>query len=147
MTDYLSALRKYLLAQADVDSLCEGRVFVLALPAEQISRIGVGNKQETLMPRKCVVVAAAGGDDNPGLLPIGRARIQVVCYAESDFEAARMERPVAEALKTLNRETIDGVLLHNATVSGGPSQGRDPETFWPAMLRTAVVRYDEREVV
>jgi len=57
-----------------------------------------------------------------------------------------MERPVAQALKDLNREVFGGVLLHNATVASGPVQARDPETFWPAMRRQAIVRHDEREV-
>lgn len=144
MTDHLSALRKYLLGKADVIALCEQRIFVMALPAEEIIKPGT---TEALMPRKVVVILASGGDANPGMRPIARARTDFVCYGESDFEAARMERPVAEALKTLNRELIDGVLLHNATVAGGPFQARDPETFWPAMRRTAVVRFDEREVV
>ena len=135
MTDFLSALRSYLLAQKAITDLCERRVYAMALPADEIK----------YMPRKAVVLVASGGEFR-GSRVTGRPRIDAVCYGETDFDAAKMERPVAQALKELQRETYNGVLLHNATVADGPFQARDPETFWPAMRRQAIIRVDEREV-
>lgn len=135
VTDFLTALRSYLLGQQAVTDLCDRRIYVLAMPQEELEAGA----------HKVVVLLASGGDLR-SRQTITEAKIDVVCYGESDFEAAAMERPVAEALKILNRQTFEGVLLHNATVASGPFQARDPETFWPAMRRQAILRADEREV-
>jgi hypothetical protein len=58
----------------------------------------------------------------------------------------QLDMVVAEAIKWMNREYIGGVLLHNASVAGGPFQARDPEIFWPCMRRQTVIRADERKV-
>ena len=144
MTDFLSALRSYLLAQQAVTDLCDQRVFVLALPREEVEADVDGKSK---MPRRCVVLIASGPDSPNRRRLITEAKVDVVCYGATDFEAAEMERPVAQAFKDLHREIYGGVLLHNATVSAGPFQARDPETFWPAMRRSAIVRADEREVL
>jgi len=135
VTDFLTALRSYLLGQQAVTDLCDRRIYVLAMPQAELEA----------GPHKVVVLLASGGEMK-SRRTITEARVDVVCYGETDFEAAAMERPVAEALKTLSRETYEGVLLHNATVASGPFQARDPETFWPAMRRQAILRADEREV-
>ena len=135
MTDFMSALRGYLLGCKEVTDLCESRIYVLSLPAEELKTTA----------HKCVVLMSSGGELNPRR-SISEARVDVVCYGETDFEAAAMERPVAEALKGLNRVVYANVLLHNATVASGPYQARDPDTFWPCMRRQAILRADEREV-
>lgn len=136
MTDFLGAVRTYLLSQAEVTALCEQRVFVLALPPDEVES----------MPRSCVVLLASGQDSPATSRNRTVARIDVVCYGETDYAAAAMERPVAQALKDMRRTVVGSTLLHNATVSAGPFQARDPETGWPAMRRSATVRADEMEV-
>jgi len=140
MTDYLSALRGYLMAQASVTSLFAGipDIYVLGIPSDEA--------WIKAMPVKCVVLVPTGGAQNPGIGYTTRANVEAVCYGESDYEAYRLERAVSEALKTLNREVVGGVLLHNATLVGGPIQARDPETLWPAMRRQFSIRADEREI-
>jgi hypothetical protein len=135
MTDFMSALRAYLLGIGAVTDLCGTSIYVLSLPKEEI---GLG-------AHKCVVLLSSGGEIKLRRTTL-EARVDVVCYGETDFEAAVMERPVAEALKQLNRAVCANVLLHNATVATGPFQAKDPETFWPAMRRQIVLRADEREV-
>ena len=135
MTDFMSALRAYLLGIQAVTDLCGTSIYVLSLPKEGIA----------LGAHKCVVLLSSGGE-----LKLRRntieARVDVVCYGETDFEAAVMERPVAGALKQLQRMVCANVLLHNATVATGPFQAKDPDIFWPAMRRQIILRADEREV-
>ena len=146
MTDYLSALRGYLMAQAGVTNLFLDDSGAVKIPEIYVLGIPSDEAWVKAMPFKCVVLVPVGGSPNPGLGFTSRANVEAVCYGESDFEAYRLERAVSEALKTLSREVIGGVLLHNATLSGGPIQARDPETLWPAMRRQFTLRADEREI-
>jgi hypothetical protein len=135
MTDFLSALRAYLLAQKDVTDLCDKSIYVLAVPKEEIE----------LGAHEVVVLLASGGSLGPVRRTITEARVDVVCFGETDFDAMQMDMAVSEALKKLSREYVDGVLLHNVTVATGPFQARDPETFWPCMRRQTIIRADERK--
>ncbi len=136
MTDFLSALRTYLLAQKEVTDLCGKSVYVLAIPAEEI---GLG-------AHEVVVLLASGGNLGPASRAITQARMDVVCFGPTDFDAMQLDMAVAEALKQLRREYVGGVLLHNVTVATGPFQARDSELKWPCMRRQTVVRADERKV-
>jgi hypothetical protein len=136
MTDFLSALRTYLLSQKDVTDLCGKSVYVLAIPREEVE----------LGAHKIVVLLSAGGKMSPMRRTTTEARVDSVCFGETDFDAMQLDMVVAEALKQLNREYISGVLLHNASVASGPFQARDPDTFWPCMRRQAIIRADERKV-
>jgi hypothetical protein len=137
MTDFMSALRSYLLAQDTVTNLCGQSIYVLMLPNSEITG---------LKPHKCVVLLASGGTLGKMRRSISENRIDVVCYGETDWDAAVMERPVSEALKQLARQVYNSTLLHGCTVASGPYQARDPETFWPCMRRQIILRADEREV-
>jgi hypothetical protein len=136
MTDFLSALRTYLLGQKDVTDLCGKSVYVLAMPSEEIEAGA----------HKVVVLLASGGRLGATKRTTSEARMDTVCFGETDFEAMQLDMVVAEALKVLSREYVGGVLLHNATVASGPFQARDPDTFWPCMRRQAILRADERKV-
>lgn len=136
MTDFLSALRAFLLAQADVVALVSKSVYVLAMPKEELD----------LGPHKIVVLLSSGGKLGGVGRTTAEARVDVVCYGETDYDAMQLDMVVAEAIKWMNREYIGGVLLHNASVAGGPFQARDPEIFWPCMRRQTVIRADERKV-
>jgi len=146
MTDFLSALRTYLLSQAAVLNM-----FVDSSGARTIAQVyvlGIPSSEDFVkaMPQKCIVLVPTGGPAQQGLRPVSNANVDAVCYGESDWEAARLERVVAESLKTLCREVVGAVLLHGCTLSGGPIQARDPETLWPAMRRQFTIRADEREI-
>jgi hypothetical protein len=136
VTDFLTALRSYLLGQQAITDLCGRSIYVLAMPKEELE----------LGPHEVVVILASVGKLGAMRRTITEARVDLVCFGATDLEAAILEMPVAEAMKSLNRELWEGVLLHNATVASGPFQARDPETFWPCMRRQAILRADERKV-
>ena len=136
MTDFLTALRGFLLANSDVVALVSKSVYVLSLPKDEIA----------LGPHKVVVLIAAGGSMGDAKRTVAEARVDLVCFGETDYDAMQLDMVVAEAVKWMNRAYYNGVLLHNATVSGGPIQARDPEILWPCMRRQAMIRADERKV-
>jgi hypothetical protein len=136
VTDFLSALRAYLLGQSEVVALVSKSVYVLALPKEELD----------LGPHAVVVLLSSGGNLGKVGRTTAEARVDVVCYGATDFEAMQLDMVVSESIKWLNREYVNGVLLHNASVAGGPFQARDPEIFWPCMRRQTLIRADERKV-
>jgi hypothetical protein len=141
VTDYLSALRLYLMHDAAVMNVLDvtfGDVFVLGIPSKE--------EFVKAMPLRCAVIVPVPSRSVKGIGFTTRASCDIVCYGESDFQAAVLERAVSEALKMLSREVVGGVLLHNCTLAGGPTQARDPETLWPAMRRQFEIRADEREI-
>lgn len=144
MTDFLSALRLYLLAQQTITDLCGSSIYVLAIPKEELDAVDATTGLAK-GAHKIVVLISSGGELR-SRRTMTAARVDVVCYAETDFEAAKLERAVAQSCKDLCRETYANVLLHGATIAAGPFQARDPETFWPAMRRQIILRADEREV-
>jgi hypothetical protein len=145
MTDYMSALRNYLLGQAAVTALCGLAIYVLALPQEELDMAD----PLTGLPigaHKVIVLLASGGQLGKMRNLITEARVDVVCFGETDFDAATLERAAADAIKNLRRAMVGTVFLHGATVASGPLQTRDPVTFWPCMRRQIILRADEREV-
>jgi hypothetical protein len=149
MTDYLSALRNYLLSQQEVTDLSRA-IYVFAIPQGEL----VLPDPDTGLPRgqhKVAVILASGGPLGKFRNTITEARTDIVCFGETDFEAVRFENAVANAMKSLARQTVpDGsggaVLLHGATVAPGAIQARDPITFWPCARRQYIVRADERQI-
>jgi hypothetical protein len=135
MTDFMSALRQYLLGQQTVTDLCGTSIYVFSLPEEELK----------LGAHYAVVLLSLGGDMNMRRA-ISEARVDIACYGATDFLAASLERCVAEAMKQIQRTVCANVLLHNASLAAGPFQTRDPDTFWPCMRRQALLRADEREV-
>jgi hypothetical protein len=122
LADPIEALVTWLKADADTAALVGTRVFGGELPTAQ----------NASMPRRCVVIQPAGG----GIMgnayqDYGDFRVDVDCYGETPYEAWRTYLAVAGALKHLNRELSEGVLLHWARASGKGVSGRDPDTDWP----------------
>jgi hypothetical protein len=150
MTDHLSALRNYLLGQQEVTDLCGRAIYVLAMPQAEL----VMPDPVTQLPRgqhKVAVLLASGGALGRMRGTVTEARTDIVCFGETDWDAAQFENAVADAMKSLTRQTVlDGsggaVLLYGATVAQGPMQSRDPITFWPCMRRQYILRADERQI-
>lgn len=138
MTDYLSALRTYLLSQPRVTDLCDREVYVLSIPGSE--------DFVKSMPKKVVVLIPVAGDERMGLSPISHARVDSLCFGATDIEAFALSNAVSQALKDLDRKVFDGVLLHSVTISGGAAIARDPDKMWPAMRRPFTIRADERKV-
>lgn len=134
MTDIIAALRRFLLADVDIALLVDDRVFSAELPRSETKH----------MPRKAVVLRYSGGMEANTFVPLARPRIDITAYGETYHEAGRVDRAVYSALKALDREVVDTVLLHGAALSGGPLMLRDPQTNWPYQWRSAVITADER---
>lgn len=129
--DPMAALRSHLVADATVNSLTSGRVYVDTMPRDDAG----------VMPRGAVVIRAAGGPLDRGTLAVHRIRVDVRCYGNSagavhpytDAVPASMALWLAvfDSLKRLNRSKQSTALLHSATPSGGPVSLREPEADWP----------------
>lgn len=126
--DPIEALVAYLRADPQVAALTAGRVYGAELPLQEAA----------LMPRKALVVTAAGGGAvGPGArsyLAVGTVRMDVRCYGETQYEAMRVFRAVHGALKGLRRHPQGPMLLHAAYEEAGPLQTREPEVGWPLVL-------------
>lgn len=126
--DAVVALVAYLRADTQVAALAAGRVYGAELPPQEAAQ----------MPRKAVVVTAAGGGTTgPGArsyLPLGTVRVDVRCYGETQYEAMKVWRAVHGALKRLGRCPQGEALLHAAYEEAGPLQTREPEVGWPLVL-------------
>ena len=137
MTDIIAAVRKYLLLDATVAPLVNDRVYAGELPKEQTPD----------MPRKAIVLRYAGGIEANTFVPIARPRIDITAYGETYHEAGRVDRAAYTALKKLDRQNVNGVLLHGIAISGGPLMLKDPQTNWPYQWRSITVTADERNIV
>ena len=88
------------------------------------------------MPRKCIVVSAAGGFGARSFLTINNLRVDVRCYGESPSEARQVWREVYEVLKTFQSATVvvDGsedVKVLSIYEESSAFSSRDPDTKWP----------------
>lgn len=126
----VAALRKYLLSDADVNTLSGGRVFGNELP----------DAEAALMPRKCVVINSAGlgsrGLAARSYMPISSRTKVVRCYGETPYDTRLLFNAVDRALKLLSRRLVtpDGLsaqLLYSAVSTGGVTTAREQQTDWP----------------
>lgn len=124
--DVLADLRSILIADAEVNALVAGRVFVGEIPGAQAAS----------MPRKCLVIKDAGGPENNGFLTLHSQRFDAFCYGETPYEANKVRRAVYSSLKSLSRRAQGASLIHSVMVSGGALFQRDPDTDWPIRVQS-----------
>ncbi len=124
LPDPIKALIAYLQTDDYVAARVDNRVFGGS----------VDEDENPNMPRCCVVLAPAGGGMIGQTNDFGDVRIDTLCYGSDEAEAWQVYRTVLRAMKLLERETIDGVLLHWARVSAGGATGTDPVTAWPVCV-------------
>jgi len=136
MTDVVLSVLTFLKNTGTVMLLAGGRIYGDELPVAQVSS----------MPRKCVVIMEAGGIERNDYLPINQPRLDIYCYGETYYEAGRLDRAVAYALKHLKRLTISNSLIHGVALGTGARSLRDPDTGWRLKMRSITVSIDEREV-
>ena len=134
MTDIIAALLSFLNADDDVAALVNGRIYAGELPRSETEH----------MPRKVAVLRYSGGIEDNSFVPVSRPRIDITSYGESYHEAGKVDRAIFSALKALDRQTVDTVLLHGIALSGGPIMLKDPQTGWPYQWRSTTVTADER---
>ena len=140
--DPIVALVSYLKSIQDVSNLAGPRVYGAEMP----------DSVNAVMPKKVVVLRRAGGGiligsgGGGGYLRVGDFRLDVRCYGETPFEAARLSLVVQEALKQMRRNVQGSALLHWANPSGGPLSLRDPDAEWPLEFSSWQVLSSEQEV-
>lgn len=135
MIDPLVALRQILLAEPAIQELCENRVYVGEMAADEVKD----------QARKAVVLTPTGGVEARGTSPIMRSRFTAWSYGESLIEAGVMDRAVQDCLKHLQRRTVDLALIH-AVFPARSATGRDANTGWPLQYSAMTVIFDEREI-
>lgn len=102
--------------------------------------------EDKLMPRKCFVVAGAGGPGAGGFLPNGRQRLDLKFYGATHAEAMDIAIAGHNVLKTLRRTVAGNVLVRGFDPSSGFLTLRDANGRWPLVLRSYIESYDERAV-
>ena len=124
--DIIGATRDFLASVFDLAALLDTRIFAVELPASQSGA----------MPRKALVISPAGGLGSNDFVEIAGIRFDLLCYGETPGEADRVRRAAHGALQQMSRKTHLDVILHSATLSGGPTHFRDQDTDWPVSMET-----------
>jgi len=135
--DVLIGVMDILKADATITNLIGEKVFGEEIPRDEIVNL----------PSKMIAVVSAGGVEKNQTSSTISARFDIWCYGETKYEARLLSRAAYDALKTVERVTIDGMLIHSVALSGGPHPYRDPDTGWPAMIRSVSVIADDRSII
>ncbi len=124
MVDVLKAIRGFLLADATLAALVSTRVFVGPLPKSEAAS----------MPRAAVTIRMSGGPEERSYVEVVQQRIDVFCYGANELGAVAVQRAVWDALKYINREVQDSILLHAAQPTGAIGPLEDPDGHWPMVV-------------
>lgn len=136
----MKALRSLALADSDIASLVQTRVYVNEIPAADIKAA------DTRQPPKILVLRMGGGGGKSDILPLVDSTIISLCYGETDLEADKVRRAVAQRFTLLTRETHDEVLIHHINPTGGPIPSVEPDLVWPVVAQSYTVKADILEV-
>ena len=137
IADPIEGVVNYLRENVDLAQLVDSRVYGSEFPSSQ-----VGANPRT----KAVVVTAAGrGFGGAGFdrtdIPLQQVRVDLFCYGETPYQAARVMRAVAGAMKGVRGYTSSqgGAGIKSAVLTAGPIQLREPDTGWFVLVITAEV--------
>ena len=136
MIDLLTALIELYKADITIQALIYDRVYGEKIPREEIPN----------MPRHNLVIVSAGGPEAFKTDPTFSARFDVWSYGYSLYDAGVLDRIVYDVTKNIYRRSIVGVLIHSAALSGGPLPYVDGDTGYAAMIRSILVKADERAI-
>lgn len=137
--DPVAALRSFLLADADVAALAGTRIFGSELPRSEVQA----------MPRKAALIRKAGAGasvGNASRVRFSAPRMDIFCYGETPYEAARLDLAVYEALKQMEPNVQGTCRLHDAVLAGGPIDLREEDTSWALVFRSYQVATAEQAV-
>lgn len=121
--DPIADIRALLLADNAVTTLVDERIFHSELPATE----------SATMPRKAIVIAAAGGSGRRKTMHLRRLRVDTICHGETLYESQKVHDAVRNVLENLDR-TSGSVKTIETNVEG--QNGRDPEKQWPTCFAT-----------
>lgn len=133
--DGIGALIAYLKADATISALLSTRVYGLELPEADAES----------MPRKAIVINAAGGIDESSFIEAFKLRLDFFCYGETPFEAWEVYRTLQTVLKQMDRNVISSTLLFSVIHSAGPFSSRDQRTEWPVIIDTWISFFHTKE--
>ena len=133
IADAIGTIISLLSADTDISALVGARVFGAELPPAEAAS----------MPRKAIVVTAAGGIDAADFAPWQRPRFDLKCYGETPGEADLVRRTAHAVLKQAERGSVGGTLMFSCTQSAGPTQFRDPDFDWPISMETWLAEMQE----
>lgn len=121
----MQALRTMLMDESGLE-----RVYVGGLPKGKLADRN---------PVPAVALNMAGGLPRYGQvdnLPIAQQRFDVICYGETRYEANAVYRKVAQILRGMARQIVDGVLLIRIVKSGGVNSLIDADTNLPIEVQS-----------
>lgn len=130
--DPIAALRTFLLADTATSALVGTRIF-----GQEIGK----PTDRAAMPAAAIVLNAAGGPGLPGggYEQFGVNRVDAFCYGATLNQSWLVYLAAHQALKQMQRQKINGTLIHSVTVSSKGATGTDPETQWPLTLGSFLV--------
>lgn len=108
---------------------------ISALVGSKVYGGGIPRSENTNMPQPAVTLKPAGG----GMMGTetanwGDMRVDVDCFAATEYDSWQLYLVVAAALKGLRRQSVSGVLLHWARPSSRGLTAIDPMTEWPVTI-------------
>jgi hypothetical protein len=137
MIDLLEAMIEIFKTDTGIIELVVDRVYGESVPREEIPN----------QPRPCIIIRSARGRERTGTGTTFNRRFDVWSIAASDYEAARIDRVMYDAVKVISRRTtLSKCLVHSAGLSGGPTFLNNPDTGWPCVVRSINVTADEQNI-
>lgn len=122
MSAVVAAVRDFL-----VDAgVASGRVFGGSLPDDQ----------DAHMPRRAVVVRAAGGAGTfgGGYMPVTDRRVDVRCYGAGEWDAGQLSDEVDRLLHHVRDAATSHGRIKWARQAGGPADVTETDTSWQFVL-------------
>jgi len=138
--DLFKALRTMALATNEINGLVGSKIFVNAIPEDDIK------KADTRQPPKMLVLRMGGGGAKADIMPIVDTTVIALSYGETEFEADAVRRAVEQRFTLLTREIHDSVLIHHINRTGGPIPSVEPDLVWPVIAQTFTVKADILEI-
>lgn len=151
MLSLMAALKRYVAQQHTVTDVMgestsaltvEQRIYVNRIPRKHVK-----DNPMPFNPPKSLVLRMAGGSGETHTGTEHSLRVQVIAYGESDSEADKLRRAVADVFLLTNRYCgADGVMIHHINASGGPIPLVDRDIVWPAVSQAFTVLADLEDV-
>lgn len=95
-------------------------------------------------PTAGLVLRHAGGPARTGQLALVVMRLDAHAFASTPYNAAQVHWRWHEVANDLQRVVSGDVLLHSLTLESGPFTVTDPETEWPELASSWLLRASEK---
>lgn len=132
--DSLDALIAYLMSDTDIAALAGDSIWPGEIPQSEVGD----------MPKYAVNCAWAGQGYEEQHLQ--KPRMDITCSGPTQKQARSLYLAVYQALINLKRDNSAEALLHNAEQASGPIGGREPNTDWPIVWSSWVLRVSQQKI-